>query len=419
MDSTEINKIAGGVLAAGLLLMLLHFFSGKIYGNGEGHHHEEPLAFALEIEEASTDGGTAKPAVEDYTALVAAADVAAGEKAFKKCKSCHKLEEGVHGGTGPSLYGVVGRDIASVDYGFSDALKGIEGDWNLEALSAFLKSPKKFASGTKMSFGGIKKAQERVNLIAYLNELDGSPIQLVAAKPAEEAETKDAGAEEKSEDGAADEAAKDGAATDEAPKDEGAKDDGAADDAAKDDAAKDDAAKDESAEDGASDAKSEDDAAKGDDAAKAEDTKEGDAKEGDADDNTDVAANDEGDATKTEDSAKDESADAKSDGDTKDEGTDAKSEDDAKSDDAAKEGDDAAKDEGGDGATHAAAFADGDAAAGKKVFRKCRACHKVEEGKHGLGPSLYGIINSDIASAEGYDKYSEALTALPVKSPLP
>lgn len=322
MDSTDFNKIAGGVIGAFLLFLLLHFAAGKIYDTRPTHAHDEPLAFALEVESDEPDpkGGKNEPAV-DYAALVAKADLANGEKLFRKCKSCHKLEDGANG-VGPTLWGVVGRDIASAaGFGYSGALTGLEGDWTLTAMSGFLKNPKEYAKGNKMAFGGIKDAQDRVDLIAYLNQADGTPIELAAAP-----------------------AATDGAAGDGAAKPEDAP--AATDDAKSDDAP---AATDD-------DTKSEGDAAKPeDDAAKAEDAPK-----------TDVAATD----TKAEDTA------------------------------AAPAGE------------TAAAFAGGDANEGKKVFRKCRACHKVEEGKHGVGPSLWGVINSDIAAVEGFT-YSKVLTELP------
>ena len=176
MDSGEFNKIFGGILAAFLVLLLLNFAAGKIYGTG-GHHGDEQLAFAVEVQE--TTGGDPKDDVAiDYSALLASADAAAGQKQFNKCKSCHKVEEGADG-VGPNLWGIVGRDIGGVEgYSYSGILTELPGDWTLTALSEFLESPKKYAKGTKMAFGGLKKPQDRVNLIVYLNEADGTPEAL-------------------------------------------------------------------------------------------------------------------------------------------------------------------------------------------------------------------------------------------------
>lgn len=177
MDSGEFNKIAGGVLAMFLVFLLLNFASGKIYGTGEGGHHgEEVLAYAIEIE---TDAGDeAEEETVDLAALVASADVAKGEKVFNKCKSCHKVEDGANA-LGPHLWGIVNRDIGGIEgFGYSSILTELPGNWDLAALDAFLANPKGYAKGTKMSFAGLKKPEDRVNLIVWLNEADGTPEPL-------------------------------------------------------------------------------------------------------------------------------------------------------------------------------------------------------------------------------------------------
>lgn len=64
------------------------------------------------------------------------------------------------------------REIAAVDgFSYSDALTGLEGAWDGEALNAFLTSPKDYAPGTKMSFAGLRKIEDRANLVAYLSSI--------------------------------------------------------------------------------------------------------------------------------------------------------------------------------------------------------------------------------------------------------
>ncbi|MBY8974208.1 cytochrome c family protein [Rhodobacteraceae bacterium NNCM2] len=183
MNADKFNMIAGSAIGALLVFLLLGFFSSQIFGTfAVGHHEPASHAFAVKLENPTVEdtGGI------DYAALVANADLAKGEKLFSKCKACHKTEEGAHG-VGPSLYGVVGRDVGALgDYGYSPAMSGHGGTWDLETLSAFLENPKGEVPGTKMGFAGLKKPQDRVDLIAWLNEDDGSPIELAAA-PAETA----------------------------------------------------------------------------------------------------------------------------------------------------------------------------------------------------------------------------------------
>ena len=174
MDSFKINMYVGTFIGSLLVFLLLGFFSELIFGGG-GHPEHEPLAFAIEIEE---EAGEAEEAAVDLAALVAAADVAKGEKLFGKCKACHKVEDGAKG-VGPHLWGVVGRPIGAVaGFKYSDPIANHGGDWSLDNLLGFLEAPKTWAPGTKMTFKGLSKIEDRINLIVFLNQADGSPEPL-------------------------------------------------------------------------------------------------------------------------------------------------------------------------------------------------------------------------------------------------
>ena len=97
-----------------------------------------------------------------------AGDAAAGEKVFKKCKACHTLEEGKNR-VGPSLAGVVGRAAGTVEgYKYSKAMKESGLTWDEATLDTFLTKPKDLVKKTKMAFAGLKKEEDRANVIAYL-----------------------------------------------------------------------------------------------------------------------------------------------------------------------------------------------------------------------------------------------------------
>ena len=165
----EFNKIVAGLCSSLLVLLGLNFFGEKIF---HPHGEKGELAFALEIE----GGDVAEEEVEeiDIAALFAAADPSKGEKVFKKCKACHAVADGDNK-TGPHLWGVVNRGINTVDgFGYSGALPDGQA-WTATNLYEFLAAPKKWAPGTSMGFNGLKKSEDRVNLIAWLNEADGSP----------------------------------------------------------------------------------------------------------------------------------------------------------------------------------------------------------------------------------------------------
>ena len=109
-------------------------------------------------------------------AALAEGDAAAGEKVFRKCKSCHQVGDGAKNRIGPVLTGIVGNEIASVeDFKYSKAFlaKKEEGlVWTEEVLDTYLTKPKKFIPGTKMSFSGLKKEKQRADIIAYLSTFE-------------------------------------------------------------------------------------------------------------------------------------------------------------------------------------------------------------------------------------------------------
>ncbi|MHA3980635.1 c-type cytochrome [Halovulum sp. GXIMD14794] len=129
--------------------------------------------------------------------LLATADPAAGEKAFRQCKACHTVEEGGASRVGPNLWSVVGRDVASADdFKYSKQLQDYGGSWTVERLDAFLENPRDAVPGTRMSFRGIKDAADRADMIAYLNANSSAPLELASAEAGDEATEAPASAEE-------------------------------------------------------------------------------------------------------------------------------------------------------------------------------------------------------------------------------
>lgn len=108
-------------------------------------------------------------------AALADADLAKGERVFKKCKACHMIGEGAKNRVGPLLTGIVNRSAGTVEgFKYSAALTDMAAGglvWDEASLDAFLTKPKDFMPGTKMTFAGLKKEADRVNLIAYLGSV--------------------------------------------------------------------------------------------------------------------------------------------------------------------------------------------------------------------------------------------------------
>lgn len=173
-DTMTVTKAGGAVCGALLIFLLAKWGVESLYHTGAEGYGDEAVAQAYVIDTGAAAGGTEAAAATgpDFATVFAAADPAAGEKVFGKCKACHKVDG--NNATGPHLNGVVERAVASVaGFGYSDALKGLGGNWEPARMNEFLTSPKAYAPGTKMTFAGLPKVEDRANVIAYLKSLGG------------------------------------------------------------------------------------------------------------------------------------------------------------------------------------------------------------------------------------------------------
>jgi cytochrome c len=161
----ENNKLFASVLVAGIIAMLAGFVSKQLM-------HTKPLekdAYPIEVTSAAP---AAEEKVVPFADLMAQADVAKGEKISKVCGSCHNFKPGAANGIGPNLFGIVGHGRGAVaGYAYSDAMKAKGGSWTAENLNEFLHAPQAAVPGTKMTFMGLPKAQDRADLIKYLESL--------------------------------------------------------------------------------------------------------------------------------------------------------------------------------------------------------------------------------------------------------
>ncbi|MFM9979195.1 MAG: c-type cytochrome [Sphingomonadaceae bacterium] len=207
MDSRS-NVIA--MMGLGALIVAL----GSSIVAGEAFHAERPEKMGYVVEGVEAEAGAAAATAEPPIAMMmAGADVTKGAEVFKKCASCHSINEGGANGIGPNLWASMGQPHAHVaGFAYSDALKAVPGNWDFEAMNKWLKNPRTYAPGTKMSFAGLSKAEDRANLIAYLNAqgsnlpLPAAPVQAAAeegAAPAENAAAPAEGAAAPAEDSAA------------------------------------------------------------------------------------------------------------------------------------------------------------------------------------------------------------------------
>ncbi len=175
------NIIAGWVLAALGIALGLYIVMDKQFAS----HRPKKMGYPIEgVVEEAAGAAAAAPEVPIET-LLASADPAKGAEVFKKCASCHTITQGGANGIGPNLWATVGEASAQgkAGYAFSDALKAKGGSWTFQALNSWLTNPRAYANGTKMSFAGLANAQDRANVIAYMNS-QGSNLPLPAAPAA-------------------------------------------------------------------------------------------------------------------------------------------------------------------------------------------------------------------------------------------
>ena len=180
MDSFELNKILGAILATCLVLLVSNFTANALFAP------TPPAKPGFEIavkEEAAGGANEAAPAKsEPIEKLLQTASVEKGAAAAKKCQACHTFAKGEPNRVGPNLWGIVGDHKGEGrGFNFSAAMKAKGGTWTDEDLNQFLTNPKGFVPGTAMGFAGIPKDGERADVIDYLHTLADTPVPLPTA----------------------------------------------------------------------------------------------------------------------------------------------------------------------------------------------------------------------------------------------
>lgn len=199
MGDLFFNKVAGVILAVALFMMALGELSNIVFSGGDSAE----LAYPIDLSALQTSA----PAADEpsgpvnFGLLLASADLSAGERIARRCVACHTFNDGGANGTGPNLWGVLGRGVADVaGFNYSGAMNAYGAGstrWLFENMYDYLENPRGYVPGTSMSFAGLRNQDDRINLIAYMRGQDSAPLALpepLAAAPAGEAELADADA---------------------------------------------------------------------------------------------------------------------------------------------------------------------------------------------------------------------------------
>jgi cytochrome c len=191
MNSFELNKLVGAILLTCLVLLGLNITAGALFTEPKPEKPGYAIAVPEQPSEAAKPAGPTEVPIEQ---ALASADPKRGEAVAKVCQTCHNLAKGAGAKIGPDLWDVVGRPKGSVaGFAYSDAIKSKGGLWTVDDLNAFLTNPRGYAPGTKMTFAGLSREDQRADVIAYLNTLAENPKPLPTAKAAPAGQAKGAG----------------------------------------------------------------------------------------------------------------------------------------------------------------------------------------------------------------------------------
>ena len=181
MSGLEVNKILASIFVAVIVVSLISILGDVIIN--KKNNQQVKNAYYIDISEMKTNDVVINTQNEEISEQISmfltSASFEKGEKLFKKCSACHSYQKGSANKVGPNLWNIINRPKASVQgFAYSKALAEFRGNWGYEELNQFLFKPKEYIQGTKMNFSGLKKLEDRADLLLFLREQADIPAEI-------------------------------------------------------------------------------------------------------------------------------------------------------------------------------------------------------------------------------------------------
>jgi len=180
MSGLEVNKILASIILALIVVKVIDHIGDFIVDADNAEMQQ--TAYKIEVQETVNDvseSDSKEEIIEPISLILANASLDKGQKIFKKCSACHTYKKEGANKVGPNLWNIINSPKAKVEgFAYSKALAEFGGQWGYEELAQFLYKPKEYIKGTKMNFAGLKKVQDRANLILFLRNQSDNPASL-------------------------------------------------------------------------------------------------------------------------------------------------------------------------------------------------------------------------------------------------
>ena len=180
MSGLEVNKILASIILSLIVVKAIGHLGNFIIDLNDTEIPQ--TAYNIEVPETFNNvsgSDSEEKVIEPISLILANGSFDKGQKIFKKCSACHTYKKEGANKVGPNLWNLINSPKANVEgFAYSKELAEFGGQWGYEELALFLYKPKEYIKGTKMNFSGLKKVQDRANIVLFLREQTENPVPL-------------------------------------------------------------------------------------------------------------------------------------------------------------------------------------------------------------------------------------------------